>query len=84
VLILLRVAGALVLLEAKLVKVGNSADRPDRARGHLDEIEACVFGALQGFLNRHHADLVALVIDDAHLRNANLAIGSWAGWHRRT
>jgi hypothetical protein len=83
-LILLCVAGALILLEAKLAEIGNSAHWRDRARGHLDQIEACVFGASKCFFNRHYADLLAVVVDNANLGNANLAIGSWAGWHRRT
>jgi hypothetical protein len=84
VLILLRVAGALVLLKAKLTKVGNSAHGRTGARGDLDQIEARLLGASERVFNRHHADLLAVVAHKAHLGNANLPIGARARRHRRT
>src|SRR5262249_9233834 len=75
-LILLCIASALVLLEAKLANVANSADGRTGTRGDLDQVEPCVFRALQSFLNRHHSDLLAVVIDNANFGSANLPVGT--------
>jgi hypothetical protein len=58
-LVLFRVAGALVLLEPKLADVGDSADRRTRSCRDLDQVEPCLVGATKCLLDRHHADLLA-------------------------
>jgi hypothetical protein len=49
----------------------------------LDQVDARLPGASQCFLRRHHADLLATIIDNAHLGNANLPIRTRTGWHKR-
>jgi hypothetical protein len=84
VLVLLRVASAFILLEAEFADIGNPADGRIRSWRDFDQVEACLFSAAKRFLNRHHADLLAIVIDNAHFGNPNLSVRTRTGQYRRT
>jgi hypothetical protein len=76
VLVLLRIAGALVLLEAKLAEIGNAANGRVGICRDFDQVEARLLCASKRFVNRHHADLLAIVVDNAHFGDTNLTIGT--------
>lgn len=79
-LVLLRVTGALILFESVPAQVGDATYGRIRRCGNFDEVKAGFFGAAQGVLNRKDSDLLAVFVDDADLRYADLAIGAWTGW----
>jgi hypothetical protein len=84
VLIFLRVARALVLLEPELAQVCDPTHWRIGRRGDFDQVEASLLGTLQRFLDGHDADLLTILVNNAHLGRANLAIGTRAGLDRRT
>ncbi len=83
VLVLFRVAGALILLEAEPTEVGYATDGRHRGRRDLDQVETGFFGASQRLLDRHDTQLLAVLIEDSNFRNADLVVRSGAGGDRR-
>src|SRR5579859_1549866 len=61
-------------LELVASVVHQAADRRARLRRHLDEVESLLAGDAQRGVERQHAELVVLVIDQTHLRAANLIV----------
>src|SRR5919202_1957153 len=84
VLVLLRVARALVLLEPEPSQVGNPTHGRIGRRRDFDEVEPGLLRPAQRLVDRHHSDLFAVFIDDPDLRHADLTDGTRAGRHGRT
>jgi len=68
----------------ELADIGNAADGRTRTCRDFDQIEAGLLGAAKCFLNRHDAELLAIVVDNAHFGNPNLSVGTRTGRCRRT
>src|SRR5919198_1515041 len=83
-LVLLGVAGAFVLLEPESAQVRDPTHWRIRRSRDFDEVEAGVLRAAKRLVNRNYSNLLALLIDNTDLRDADLAIGSRAGWDWRT
>jgi hypothetical protein len=85
VLVLLGVTRALVRLELEFAKIGNAAHRRFGRRGNFDQIQPGFFGSSNGLFCRHHANLLAFGVQDAHFGRPNLTIctrTSRRGWPR--
>jgi hypothetical protein len=85
VLVLLGVARALVRLELEFAQIGNAAHRWFGRRSNFDQIQPGFFGSSNGLFRRHHADLLAVGVQDAHFGRPNLTIcarTSRRGWPR--
>ena len=69
----------LVLLPLELdpAPVANSADRRAGVRGHLDEIQAALFGELQGVPGDKLAQLLAGLVDQQDAGDSDLFVDSW-------
>ncbi len=70
-LLLLRVAVALLKLVLVLPVVEDSAYRRDRSRGDLNEVQTLLPGQLLCPDRGHHSELLTVFVDDPHLANAN-------------
>src|SRR3954453_13324290 len=66
--------GLLGLLVLVLGVVEDATDRGTRLRGDLDEVELLVLRVTERLLGRHHADLLALLVDEPHLRDADALV----------
>ena len=84
VLVLLRIAGPLVLLEPESSQVRNTTHGRIGGARNLDEVEAGLFGPTKRFVDRHDAQLLAFFVDNANLRGADLAIRPRARGGRRS
>ncbi len=83
VLVLLCVSGPLVRLEFEFAQIGNPTHRRIGRGGDLDQVQTRLFRTLNGFFDRHDADLLALGVENSHFGDAYLAIGprtSGGGW----
>lgn len=66
VLVLARVARALVLFELELAEIGDAAHRRIGGRGDLDQIKTCLLGAPDSFFDREDPNLLAVDVQDAN------------------
>ena len=73
-LVLARLLDLLGLLVLVLGVVEHAADRRARLGGDLDEVEVALLGEGERVGRLQHADLVALVVDQAHLGHANALV----------
>src|SRR4051794_21922302 len=78
---LLGLLGQLVLV---LGVVQDATDRGTRLRGHLDEVEVALLGDGERLLGRHDPDLLALLVDEPHLRDADALVDPGRVAFRRT
>src|ERR1035437_7078799 len=62
------------LLVLEPTVVADPADRRDRRRGDLDEVEPLGPGHVEGFLGRYDAQLLACVVDDTDLADSDLLV----------
>ena len=84
VLVLLGITGAFVLLEPESPQVRDPTHWRICRTGDFDEVEAGVLCAAKRLVNRNDSNLLAVFIDNADLRHADLAIRARAGWDWRT
>src|ERR1700730_2452737 len=82
-LLLARLVAALLFLVFELAEIEDLDHRRVSIGGDLDEIEACLEGALQGLAARHDADHLAALIDKADARHADLLVDAWTVPGRR-
>ena len=76
-LLLARLGLLLLLVEAEPAVIEDLADRGDRVRCDLDEVEAGVLGELQGIEIGHHALVLPFLIDQLHVADAaNISVGA--------
>lgn len=84
--------GLLVLLGlfvAKLAEVHDPADGRHGVGGNLDEIHGALAREVDGVVQRHHAELIAVNADNAHFAGANFPIdpnerdGGITAWRER-
>jgi hypothetical protein len=83
VLVLLCVPCAFVLLEAELAQVSDATHWRICCGGHFDQVEPGLLSTSQRFIERNDTDLLAVLVDDADLGGANLAVGARTGGNRR-
>jgi hypothetical protein len=83
VLVLLGVARAFVLLESEASEICNATNGWVGGSGDFDQIESRFFRAAQGVLDGEDAKLFALFVDNADVRDPDLAVGTRAGWDWR-
>jgi hypothetical protein len=83
VLVLFGVARALVLLEPEASKVGNATYGWIGRCGDFDQIKSGFFRAAQRVLNADDSNLFAVFVNNSDLRDADLAVGTRAGWDWR-
>ena len=74
-LVLLGLPGALVLQVLVAAIVGDTAHRRHRGGGDLDEVESLGPRNDQCLLRRHHAELLAGIVDHANLAYTNPLVG---------
>ena len=70
-LVLSRLAGALLLLVLVLPEVHDAADRRHGRRRDLDEVESLLLRNRKRLRRRHDAQLLPRVVDDADFPNAD-------------
>ena len=75
-LVLLRLAGALLLLILVLAEVHDSADRRDRSGGDLDQIEPLLLGDGQRGGRWHDPELLTGLVDHADFSNTDALVGA--------
>jgi hypothetical protein len=78
VLLFLRRSRRFRLLELELPIVHDLDDRGPSERRDFDEIEAPFMRGGQGFIDRQHSQLVAVVRNHAHGTDANLPVNACA------
>src|SRR5438477_5721618 len=83
-LLLLRLAGLLLLLEDELSVVHDLAHRRVRRRGDLHEVEVFLSRHLLGLCDRHDADLPSLVVDQTDFGGANELVDAVFGLYGST
>ena len=66
--------GLLLLLVLVLRVVEHAADRRAGLGGHLDQVEVALLRVAQRLVARDDADLVAVLADQPHLRNADALV----------
>jgi len=66
--------GALGFLVLELAEIHDPADRWFGQRRDLDEIEFCFIGKRQGLADRHDADLLAILADQADLGGSDFVV----------
>src|SRR5204862_4140973 len=79
-LLLLRLARLLLLLEDELTVVHDLADGRTGRCGDLDKVEVFLARHLLGLSDRHNADLLSLMVDQAHFGGANQIIDAVFGF----
>src|ERR1700688_3206821 len=90
-LLLARLGGLLLLLVFEFAVIEDFADRGALVGDDLDEVQPLFGGDGERVADRHDAVVLALLIDQLHLANANLVIDARAvllngqrGFHRET
>ena len=78
-LLLLRLARLLLLLEAEAPIIHDLADDGAGVRGHLDQVEPLLPGHVEGLVDGHDADLLAVGADEADRRKPNSFIDAHLG-----
>ncbi len=84
-LVLFRVARALVLLEPEASQVGNATHWWVGVGGDFDQVKARLLRAAQRVVNSEDSDLFAVLVDNTDLRRTDLAVRTRArryGWAR--
>ena len=84
-LVLPRELGLLLLLVAVLPVIHHPCDGRIRLRRHLDQVEALVVGVLHRLTRGLNAELRAVLVDQPHLRGADVFVdpGLWNRPRRR-
>jgi hypothetical protein len=83
VLILLRVARALVLFKLELADIGDPAHRRLGRRRYFDQVEPGLLSTANRLFQGHDPDLLAFFVQNANFGRSNLLIGAWTcrdGW----
>ncbi len=75
VLVLFRVSSTLVRLKLELAQISNPTDRRLSRGGNLNKVQSGLFGAPNGFFDRHDTNLLALGVENPHFGDAYLAVG---------
>jgi hypothetical protein len=76
--------GLLLLLVLVLRVVEDAADRRLGLGGDLDQVEGALAGALQSVRGRDDPDLLAVLVDQAHLRDPDPLVDPSRVAFRRT
>ncbi len=66
-LVLLGLSGAFVLLELEFAQIGDATDGWIGRGRDFDQVQACLFGAADCVFDWHHANLLALRVDNPYL-----------------
>jgi hypothetical protein len=84
-LVLFRVARALVLLEPEASQVGNATHRWVGGGRDFDQIKPSLLRAAQSIVNRDDSKLFAVLVDNTDLRRTDLAVSARASryWRAR-